>query len=100
MLIQRWLSLALVLGATSPVLSANPPSPSTPFVVRPRAADAIYAGEDVDVEFFVGDTRKSDPVLGPAPVPRASVQARVTMPEMPGMGDIVPSIHEEGQPGY
>src|SRR5207248_2996823 len=47
-----------------------------------------------------GDTRKTDPVLGPAPVPRALVRAEVTMPVMPGMGAIVPSIHEEGQPGY
>src|SRR5438034_7339748 len=103
MLIQRCLLPALVLGVTSPVLSAPPaapPSPNAPFMVRPRVADALYAGEDVDIEFFVGDTRKSDPVLGPAPVPRASVKARVTMPAMPGMGDLVPSIHEEGQPGY
>jgi len=99
MFIQRWLWLALVLGAAGPVLSA-PSSPSAPFMVRPRAADAVYAGEDVDIEFFLGDTRKSDPVLGPAPVPRAAVRARVTMPAMPGMGDIVPSVHEEGQPGY
>lgn len=103
MALRRWLSLALVLGVTSPVLSApaaTAPSPSMPFMVRPRVADAIYAGEDVDVEFFVGDTRKSDPVLGLAPVPRATLNVRVTMPAMPGMGDIVPSIHEEGQPGY
>src|SRR5437867_5607297 len=109
MLIQRGLSLALVLGVTSPVLSAPAgtihllrgyPPASAPFLVRPRVADAIYAGEDVDIEFFVGDTRKSDPVLGPAPVPRATLKVRVTMPAMPGMGDMVPSLHEEGQPGY
>jgi hypothetical protein len=103
MLIRRWLSLALALGVASPVLSAPSAPAAAPggaFMVRPRAADAVYAGEDVDIEFFIGDTRKSDPVLGPAPVPRATVKARVTMPAMPGMGDMVPSIHEEGQPGY
>ncbi len=92
------LALFLVLGAP---LGAAPAAPdSGPFVVRPRAADALYAGEDVDVEFFLGDTRKSDPVLGPGPVPRATLKAQVTMPMMPGMGAIVPTIHEESQPGY
>jgi hypothetical protein len=93
----RVLALALLVSVSS-VAGAAPAG--RPFAVRARTGTALYAGEDVDVEFFIGDTRKTDPVLGPAPVPRASVKAEVTMPVMPGMGSIVPSIHEEGQPGY
>src|SRR5947209_6965911 len=98
----RLLSLALLLSIGKPLLAA----PTTPagtggdFMVRPRAAETLYAEEEVDVEFFLGDNRKIDPVLGPGPVPRATIRAEVTMPAMPGMGALVPAIHEEGQPGY
>jgi hypothetical protein len=39
-------------------------------------------------------------VTGPAPVVRAQVTARFSMPAMPGMPELTPRMHEEGQPGY
>src|SRR3954447_9383111 len=98
----RWFSFALFLSLAAPVgaAPAAPSGDSGPFAVRPRSTDAVYAEEEVDVEFFLGDSRRSDPVLGPGPVLRASLKAQVTMPAMPGMGAMVPVIHEEGQPGY
>lgn len=98
----RWLSLALLAYTLCPTLAAPPAAAPAggPLTVRPRSTEAHYAGAEVDVKFYLGDTRRNDPVLGPAPVPRATVKARVTMPSMPGMGAILPAIHEEGQPGY
>jgi hypothetical protein len=98
----RLLSLVLLLSIDTLALAAptTPSGTGEDFMVRPRAGEALYAQEEVDVEFFLGDTRKTDPVLGPSPVPRATIRAEVTMPAMPGMGAIVPAIHEEGQPGY
>src|SRR5262245_63871624 len=51
--------------------------------LRPLPAEGLYAGEDTDLEFFVGDASRDDPIFGPAPVIRAQIRGRFTMPAMP-----------------
>jgi hypothetical protein len=68
--------------------------------LRPLPTDGLFAGEDFDIEFFVGDASRNDPVLGPAPVVRAQIRGRFTMPAMPGMPEATSEAHVEGQPGY
>ena len=59
MLFHRLLSLALLLSAGQPLLAAPGTKAGGDFMVRPRTTEALYAEEEVDVEFFLGDTRGS-----------------------------------------
>jgi hypothetical protein len=96
-------ALALIAGAA--LAAPSPPSQKSEdgkyiVTLRPLPADGLVAGEETDIEFFVGDARRVDPVLGPAPVIRARVRGRFTMPAMPGMPAAQSEAHVEGQPGY
>lgn len=59
----------------------------------------LYAREETDIEFHVGDASQDDPIQGPAPVVKAKVNACVTMPTMASMPAQNPKIHSEGVPG-
>lgn len=62
-------------------------------------AEGLFAGEETDLEFRVGDLSKNDRILGPAGVRGCKIRAWVSMPEMPGMPEIRPQWHAEGVPG-
>lgn len=108
----RWLSAA-ALGAALLVPGsalAQAPAAKTPsvkstdgkYVVTLRAlpAEGLFAGEETDIEFLVGDATREDPIFGPAPVIRAEINGRFQMPAMPGMPEGVAKAHTEGQPGF
>jgi hypothetical protein len=60
----------------------------------------VYAGEPLDLEFRVTDTRQKDPIeSGFKGVGGISATARVTMPSMQGMPEMRPKVHREGVPG-
>jgi mono/diheme cytochrome c family protein len=85
-------------GASAPSPANQTPSKGR-FLARPKTVGPIVTGKPVDVEFTLGDTTRTDTVTGPAPVVRAKVTARVTMPSMPGMPELKASVHAEDQPG-
>lgn len=62
-------------------------------------AEGIFAGEQIDIEFRLLDTSKTDPVFGATGVVRVQSKAAVTMPSMAGMPTQYPKIHTEGVPG-
>lgn len=61
--------------------------------------EGVFAEEELDIEFRLTDRRRDDPILGAAGVPNAKVEAKVTMPDMPGMAVIRPELHAESRPG-
>lgn len=91
-------------GQTPPPTAAGrtATSPNGKYVItlKPLPAEGLFAAEETDIEFFLGDATRVDPVLGPAPVIRAQIRGRVTMPAMPGMPEALSEAHVEGQPGY
>src|SRR5262249_47190692 len=102
---------ALFVAGVALVPAANCADPQAPpsarsqngkYVVRlrPLPPDGLFAQEDNDIEFFVGDTSRDDPIFGPAPVIRADIRGRFSMPAMPGMPEAVSQAHVEAQPGY
>ena len=62
-------------------------------------ADGLYAQEEMEIELRIQDTSRPDPLTGFAPVVRASVEARIDMPEMPGMPAYRETAHPEAVPG-
>lgn len=68
-------------------------------VILRLPTDGVYAGEQLDIEFRVLDTSKTDPVLGAVGVVGVQAQALITMPEMAGMPAQNPKLHTEGVPG-
>ena len=59
----------------------------------------VYSGEEVDVEFGVFDTTKTDEKMGGMLGIDFEATASVTMPSMEGMPAQKPKIHKEGRPG-
>ncbi len=59
----------------------------------------LFAGEESEIEFHVADITQIDPVLGPTPVIRGTVEATISMPAMPGMPSFHEQAHGEGVPG-
>lgn len=60
----------------------------------------LYAQEEIDLEFRVVDTTQKDPVEeGFKGVGGIDASATITMPSMPGMPVVKPSVHREGVPG-
>jgi hypothetical protein len=53
----------------------------------------------MQIEFRVVDATQVDPVMGPAPVVRATIQGVVDMPSMPSMPPYEELAHPEGIPG-
>jgi hypothetical protein len=86
--------------AATPTISARSQNGKYVVRLRPLPPGGLYAQEDNDIEFFVGDITRDDPIFGPAPVIRADVRGRFSMPAMPGMPEAVSQAHVEGQPGY
>lgn len=66
--------------------------------LRPPA-EGLFAGEEMQIEFRVVDTRKEDALMGLAPVVRAKIVSVVDMPSMAGMPSITETSHPEGVPG-
>lgn len=62
-------------------------------------SDGLAASEEQQIELRIVDTSADDPVLGPAPVIRAVVQASISMPAMPAMPKAEEIAHPEGVPG-
>src|SRR6266850_1596643 len=61
--------------------------------------DGLYAQEEMEIELRIQDTSRPDPLTGFAPVVRASVEARIDMPDMPGMPPYLEAAHAEAVPG-
>ena len=61
--------------------------------------DGLYAREEMQIEFRVQDTSRPDPLTDFAPVIRATPEAVIEMPEMPGMPKFTETAHAEGVPG-
>jgi hypothetical protein len=71
-----------------------------PFEVSLRPpAEGLFAGEEMQLEFRVVDTRKEDPLVGAMPVVRAKIDSVVDMPSMAGMPALREVAHPEGVPG-
>lgn len=78
----------------------NPTQKAGNYAVELRVpAEGLFAEEEIDIEFRVTDTSKEDPVQGAAPVVRAKVTAKLTMPSMSSMPNAIPKTHAEGVPG-
>jgi hypothetical protein len=61
--------------------------------------DGLFAREENEIEMRIADSSRPDPLLGASPVIRARVEARITMPSMPGMPAYRETAHPEGVPG-
>jgi len=61
--------------------------------------DGLYAAEEVEIEMRIEDWTRVDPVLGPAAVIRARVEAAIDMPVMPAMPVYLEIAHPEDIPG-
>jgi hypothetical protein len=60
----------------------------------------VFAGLDTDVHFFLAARDRPGAMFRLVPLDRAAVTAEVTMPSMPGMAPMTPTVHDEGAPGY
>jgi hypothetical protein len=94
--------LSVVLGF--PCVAAAPaPAPTEragPYEVTLHApAGGLFAGEEMELEFRVVDTRAAAPEGGPAPVLFAQLHCEVDMPSMPSMARFDEIAHREGVPG-
>ena len=71
-----------------------------PYRVTLRLPPAgLYAQEESQIEFRIEDTTRPDPLTGFAPLVRATPQAVIDMPAMPGMPKFTEIAHPEGVPG-
>src|SRR5689334_14042338 len=61
--------------------------------------DGLFAGEEMQIEMRISDASNADPILGNAPVVRATVVGEVDMPGMSGMPKITELAHPEGVAG-
>lgn len=88
-------ALALVAMASQDFVSMGP------YRAQLRIpAEGLYAGEEMDLEFRVTDTRSKDEVEeGYKGVGGIETTAEITMPAMPGMPVVRPKVHREGVPG-
>ena len=59
----------------------------------------LYAQEETQIEFRVEDTSRPDPLAGYTAVVRATPEAVIDMPAMPGMPKFTETAHAEGAPG-
>ncbi|HUM02401.1 MAG TPA: hypothetical protein VL084_08945 [Thermoanaerobaculia bacterium] len=90
---------ALFFGRVSPAAEA-PVQRAGPYEVTLHApADGLFAGEEMELEFQVTDSRSADPSGRPGPVLFARLWCEVDMPGMPGMGRFEELAHREGVPG-
>jgi hypothetical protein len=74
-------------------------------VVRPLKATLlgegrVFAGVDTDVHLYHAAPDRAGAIFRLAPIERATLSAAVTMPAMPGMAPMTPTVHEEGAAGY
>ncbi|HEY3268394.1 MAG TPA: FixH family protein [Armatimonadota bacterium] len=79
--------------------AASAPAPP-PLSATPLSAGAIYAGADVDVHFYLAARGGGGSIFRLVPLEKTRVTAEITMPSMPGMPPMMPTVHEEGAPGY
>lgn len=93
------LSVCALPAQTTP--SFDPlPAPSPHYKVEMRLPEGgLFSREEMHIEFRITDSRKEDPLMGFAPVIRATVASRIDMPSMAGMPDITGPAHPEGVPG-
>lgn len=62
-------------------------------------AEGLYAQEESQIEFRIEDLERPDPLTGFTPVVRATPQAVIDMPAMPGMPQFTETAHAEPAPG-
>lgn len=94
-----WWSFVPILGQEVSLV-AGPTQQVGPYRVSLRLpAEGLAAGAEQQLEMRLVDTSKDDPVLGPPPVIRATVQANLSMPLMPAMPQAEELAHPEGVPG-
>lgn len=82
--------------------AAKPVAPAVPLALSatPMAMARIYAGTDLDIHFYLAGRDRAGSMYMLIPVERSTVTAEVTMPSMPGMAPMTPTVHEEGAAGY
>ena len=66
----------------------------------PLAMGRIWAGADLDFHFYLAGRDRAGTMYQLVPIEKVAVTAEVTMPSMPGMAPMTPTVHEEGAPGY
>lgn len=66
----------------------------------PMGFPRVYAGADLDLHFYLAGRDRPGNMYTLVPVQGTPVTAEVTMPSMPGMAPMTPTVHEEGAPGY
>jgi hypothetical protein len=96
------MTVAALVAPVSPARaqSKNPVQKAGKYSVELRLpAAGVAAGEEIDIEFRVGDTSREDAVNGVPGVVRAKIDGVVTMPSMASMPAVKPKIHSEGVPG-
>ncbi len=91
--------MALLFGAAAAAFPAESPSRRAgPYEVTLLAPpDGLFAGEEMQLEFRVTDSR--DAGKGAVPVLFARFQCEVDMPSMPSMARFEEIAHREGVPG-
>jgi hypothetical protein len=91
----------LLMAADDRVAPAeNPARRAGPYeVTLLPPPDRLFAGEEMQLEFRVTDSRSADPEGRPAPVLFARFWCEVDMPSMPSMARFGEIAHREGVPG-
>jgi hypothetical protein len=92
--------VALWLIASALLAADIPPQVSGKYEVILRLPqDGLVAGEEMEIELRISDRSRNDPVMGNAPVVRASVTGVIEMPAMPAMPKIEEQAHPESIAG-
>ena len=61
--------------------------------------DGLFAQEESEIEFHIGDESQQDPLSGAVPVVRAAIDVSIDMQSMPGMPGFQETAHPEPVPG-
>jgi hypothetical protein len=91
---------ALLTAAGQAAPAENPSRRAGPYEVTLLVpAGGLFAGEEMQLEFRVTDSRGADPEKSPAPLLFARFWCEVDMPSMPSMARFEEIAHREGVPG-
>jgi hypothetical protein len=94
------IAFVLLSAAGAAVRAEAPSRRAGPYEVTLLAPpDGLFAGEEMELEFRVADSRGADGEKAASPVLFARFRCEVDMPSMPGMGRFGEIAHREGVPG-
>lgn len=96
----RWNRTLAALAALALVAGAARADEAGGLRASLLGAGGVFAGLDTDVHFYLAERDRPGTLFRLVPLQGVDVTAEVTMPSMPGMAAMTPTVHEEGAPGY